>query len=70
VGGDRAAVKFSVARLFLERASELLQGDDETSKQARLALDLLVEAVITKQYSKTLHADNIARFPNGTDREI
>ena len=60
---------FCVARLFLERASELLQGNDETSKQARLALDLLVEAVITKQYSRTLKADNIACFPSRTDRE-
>ena len=60
---------FAAARLFLERAAEMLQGDDETSQQAREALDLLIEAVVTKEFSRLAKGDNVARFPNGPGRD-
>ena len=40
---------FAAARLFLERASVVLRGDDEVSLQAREALGLLIEACACRE---------------------
>jgi hypothetical protein len=61
---------FHRARLFLERALEVLQGGDETSVHAREALDLLIEACATKEFSRAnFDATNVRYFPNRT-REV
>jgi len=43
---------FAAARLHLERACHYLRGDDETSSEARAALDLLIEAIVAAQYTR------------------
>ena len=43
---------FAAARLHLERAYDYLHGNDETSRRAREALDLLIEAVAASQYRR------------------
>lgn len=43
---------FAAARVHLQRAFDYLYGDDETSKQAREALDLLIEAVATVEHRR------------------
>lgn len=43
---------FSAARLHLQRAYDYLRGSDETSKHAREALDLLIEAVAAMEYQR------------------
>ena len=48
---------FTSARQFLERASDLLQGSDRLSEEAREAISLLIEVMATKEYSR---ADNTA----------
>lgn len=56
---------FHRARLFLERALDVLQGGDEISVHAREALDLLIEACAVKEFSRAnLNATNVRHFPN------
>lgn len=43
---------FSAARAHLERALDHLCGLDETSKEARIAIDLLIEAVALEEYRR------------------
>lgn len=44
---------FAAARVHLERAFDYLDGNDEISKNAREALDLLIEAVATAEFSRS-----------------
>ena len=60
---------FSGARQSLERAFVLLHGKDEFSAQARVALALIIDACASKEFAKTASADNVVRFPNGTERD-
>jgi hypothetical protein len=56
---------FHGARLFLERALDLLQGGDDMSIHARKALDLLIEACAVKEFSRQkFNATNVMRFPS------
>jgi hypothetical protein len=56
---------FHRARLFLERALGVLQGCDDMSIHAREALDLLIEACATKEFSRqNSSATNVMRFPS------
>ena len=41
---------FSAARAHLERALDHFCGPDETSKEARIAIDLLIEAAAIQEY--------------------
>lgn len=41
---------FSAARAHLERTLDHLSGPDETSMEARVAIDLLIEAVALEEY--------------------
>lgn len=43
---------YSAARAHLERAYDHLCGDDDTSRQAREAVDLLIEAVAVAECSR------------------
>jgi hypothetical protein len=43
---------FLAARLHLERAYDYLHGNDETSRQVCVALDLLIEAVATSEHAR------------------
>lgn len=54
---------FAAARALLERAYDLLDGEDDKSGKLREALDLLIEAVLTAEHSQPASADNIVRFP-------
>ena len=60
---------FSGARQSLERAYVLLDGKDEFSVQARVALGLLIDGCASKEFAKTASADNVVRFPSGTERD-
>ena len=56
---------FSAARAHLERALDHLSGSDETSMEARIAIDLLIEAAALEEYKRT-PADVIPfRAPGG-----
>lgn len=46
------ASDFSTARALLEEAYEHLHGNDRTSQEARRALDLLMEALATAEFSR------------------
>lgn len=52
---------FTGARAHLERALECLHGTDETSENARQAIDLLIEAVAAKEFQR--HSAKIVTFP-------
>jgi hypothetical protein len=54
---------FAAARALLERAHDLIDGDDDRSCKLREALELLTEAVLTAEHSQPPVADNIVRFP-------
>lgn len=54
---------FAAARALIERAHDLIDGDDERSGKLREALDLLIEAVLTAEHSQPAVADNVVRFP-------
>ncbi len=43
---------FSAVRLHLDRAYDHLRGNDETSRKARAALDLLIEVITTAEYAR------------------
>lgn len=52
---------FAAAHLHLERACHYLRGGDETSSEVRVALDLLIEAIVAAQYTRPV-AD-VVEFP-------
>jgi len=52
---------FSAARLHLQRAQDYLRGSDETSDQARQAIDMLLDAVTHAEFRKP--ASNVIAFP-------
>ncbi|UVK37746.1 hypothetical protein LHFGNBLO_004830 [Mesorhizobium sp. AR10] len=52
---------FAAAHLHLERACHYLRGDDGTSSEARAALDLLIEAIVAAQYTRS--AGDVVEFP-------
>jgi hypothetical protein len=54
---------FAAARALLERAHDLIDGDDNRSAKLREALDLLIEAVLTAEHSQPVVADNVVSFP-------
>jgi hypothetical protein len=53
---------FSGARQCLERASDLLQGSDRLSEEAREAISLLIEVMATKEYSRVENTATILAF--------
>ena len=42
---------FAAARIHLERACHYLRGEDETSRNARLILDSLIEEIAVAQFT-------------------
>ena len=56
---------FAAAHLHLDRASHYLRGDDETSRAALAALDLVIEAVAAAQFARPMA--EVVPFP-GTAR--
>ncbi|MGX9181736.1 hypothetical protein [Mesorhizobium sp. BHbdii] len=52
---------FAAAWLHLDRAYHYLSGDDDTSRKSRAALDLLLEAIATAQYSRP--RGKVVQFP-------
>lgn len=57
---------FSAARIHLERAYHYLQGNDETSRAACDALDLLIETVAEAQHRPP--DSGVLEFPQSTAR--
>ncbi|RWC23783.1 MAG: hypothetical protein EOS56_18135 [Mesorhizobium sp.] len=57
---------FSAARIHLERAYHYLQGNDETSRTACDALDLLIETVAEAQHRRP--EAGVLEFPQSTAR--
>ncbi|RUT80584.1 hypothetical protein [Mesorhizobium sp. M7A.T.Ca.TU.009.02.1.1] len=57
---------FSAARIHLERAYHYLQGNDEMSRAACEALDLLIEAVTEAQHRRP--EAGVLEFPQSTAR--
>jgi len=57
---------FSAARLHLERAYHYLCGNDETSRSACEALDLLIETVTEAQHKRP--EAGIIEFPRSATR--
>lgn len=53
---------FAAARVHLDRAYHYLQGNDEISRNARDALDIVMEAVIVAECRK--ESAQIISFPN------
>lgn len=43
---------FPTARLHLQRAYEHLRGNDRLSIEVRYAIDLLIEAIATKEFAR------------------
>ena len=58
---------FSAARVHLERAYHYLRGDDETSRSACDALDLLIEAVTEAQHKRP--KAGVLEFPQSPARQ-
>lgn len=52
---------FAAAHLHLERACHYLRGDDETSRTARAALDILIDAIAAAQYKRP--PADVVEFP-------
>jgi hypothetical protein len=52
---------YAAARLHLERAFDYLRGNDDISRNAREAIDLLIEAVAAGQYNQP--PAQLLRFP-------
>ncbi|RWE55864.1 MAG: hypothetical protein EOS25_13730 [Mesorhizobium sp.] len=52
---------FAAAHLHLERACHYLRGDDETSRMARAALDILIDAITAAQYKRP--PADVVEFP-------
>ncbi|UVK46309.1 hypothetical protein BPNPMPFG_001937 [Mesorhizobium sp. AR07] len=57
---------FSAARLHLERAYHYLRGNDETSREACEALDLLIEMVAEAQHKRPV--TGVIAFPRSATR--
>lgn len=57
---------FAAANLHLEQAYQYLLGNDGTSREARVALDLLIEAVVAAQYKRPMGV--VVEFPKSTKR--
>ena len=57
---------FSAARIHLERAYHYLQGNDEASRTACDALDLLIETVAEAQHRPS--EAGVLEFPQPTTR--
>lgn len=60
---------FGHARELLEQAWLQLQGDDETSRKSRFAIDILVEAVATAEHSKPYRQAEIIEFRQAARRK-
>ena len=58
---------FSAARIHLERAYHYLRGNDETSRSACEALDLLIETVAEAQHRRP--EAGVVEFPHQTMRQ-
>ncbi|MFD2052885.1 hypothetical protein ACFSQT_07095 [Mesorhizobium calcicola] len=58
---------FSAARLHLERAYHYLRGNDEASRTACDALDLLIETVAEAQHRRP--EAGVLEFPQPTARQ-
>ena len=43
---------FAAVRIHLDRAQYYLRGNDDVSREARLAIDLVLEEVITAEHRK------------------
>jgi hypothetical protein len=56
---------FAAARVHLQRAFDYLRGSDETSRTACEALDVLINAVATAEYSSQ---DTVVPFPRFVER--
>ena len=63
---------FAAARLFLERASIALAGEDEFSLRAREALGLLIDGCVRKEFSgsRRAAASKLARSPRGASPKV
>ncbi|AZO70334.1 MULTISPECIES: hypothetical protein [unclassified Mesorhizobium] len=59
---------FAAAHLHLDRACHYLRGDDETSRMALAALDLVIEAVATAQYARP--EAEVVPFPAASKRAL
>lgn len=57
---------FSAAHVHLERAYYYLRGNDETSRSARDALDLVIESVVEAQHKRP--PPGVVEFPHSTAR--
>jgi hypothetical protein len=60
---------FGDARELLEQAWLQLQGDDETSRKSRFAIDILVEAIATAEHSKPYRQAEIIEFRQAARRK-
>ena len=58
---------FAAAHLHLDRACHYLRGDDDTSRAALAALDLVIEAVAAAQYARPMA--EVVPFPGAVRRE-
>ncbi|MER8395769.1 hypothetical protein NKH10_28595 [Mesorhizobium sp. M1340] len=52
---------FAAAHLHLERVSHYLSGEDETSRTARAAVDLLIDSIVAVQYKRPM--GDVVEFP-------
>jgi len=62
------ASNFTRARELLAKAKKELSGDDETSQKSRRALDLLIGAILTEEYSSPPPAPEIISFEQAARR--
>lgn len=63
----RLTSDFSAARVHLERAYHYLRGNDETSRSACEALDLLIETVAEAQHRRP--EAGVLEFPRSPVRQ-
>lgn len=59
---------FAAAHLHLERACHYLRGEDETSRAAVQAIDLIIEAVAAAQYARPMA--EVVPFPGVTKGQL
>ena len=59
---------FAAAHLHLERACHYLRGDDETSRAALAAIDLIIEAVAAAQYARPMA--EVVPFPGAMKGQL
>lgn len=60
---------FAAAHIHLERACHYLRGEDETSRNATLILDSLVEEIATAEFTVRKRGD-VLDFPQADGRSI